>query len=323
VSLHDLIDPESRGPLAAHVAERAGFAARPLPERRALAAALDARAVPPPPAGVAIGGVTVPGPDGGGLPLRLYRPTARTGRAPVVLYVHGGGMIMGSAASDDAVAGRLCAELGAVVVSVDYRLAPEHPYPAAVRDCQAALDWTQAHADGLDADPDRLAVVGGSAGGGLALATALLARDRGRPAARLVLAMYPMIDDRGTTASSREILDLGAWDRPANQEAWGWYLGGRPADPYAAPARATDLAGLPPTFLDVGTLDLFRDEDVEFAGRLLRAGVPTELHVYPGAYHASEHLAPAADLSRRMWAARLAALRRALHPAPVPAPAGG
>jgi acetyl esterase/lipase len=313
VSLHALIDPESRGPLAAHVAERTGYGELSLAQRRAVAAAADAARVPPPPAGVAISVVTIPGPDGDDLPLRLYRPPP--GPAPVVLYVHGGGMIMGSAASDDAVAGRLCAELGALVISVDYRLAPEHPYPAALRDCRAGLDWAVGHAAGLGADAGRLALVGGSAGGGLVLGTALAERDRGRPAARLVMALYPMIDDRGVTPSSHEVVDLGAWDRAANQEAWAWYLGGRPADPYAAPARATDLAGFPPTFIDVGTLDLFRDEDVDLAARLLRAGVPTELHVHPGAYHASEHLAPDAALSRRIWSLRLAALDRALRPA--------
>jgi len=149
-------------------------------------------------------------------------------------------------------------------------------------------------------------------GGGLAIATALLARDRGFPAVCFQMPIYPMIDDRNETASSYEISDIGSWDRAGNIEAWNWYLGEGQADLYAAPARAEDLAGLPPTFIDVGTVDLFRDEDIEFAMRLMQAGVPTELHVHPGAYHDSEGLAPEAPLSRRIWEHRIAALRRAL-----------
>ena len=121
-----------------------------------------------------------------------------------------------------------------------------------------------------------------------------------------------MIDDRNETASSREIVDIGIWDRAGNVEAWGWYLGGRPADQYAAPTRAVDVSGLPPHFIDVGDRDMFHDEDVEFAGRLEAAGVPVELHVYPGAYHASEVFAPTAALSQQIWAARIAAMQRAL-----------
>jgi acetyl esterase/lipase len=128
-----------------------------------------------------------------------------------------------------------------------------------------------------------------------------------------VMAPYPMLDDRNETASSREITDIGVWDRPTALQAWSWYLGGQPADEYAAPARADDLAGLPPTFIDVGELDMMRDEDAAFALRLTRAGVPTEFHLYPGAYHASEIIAPEAALSRRIVATRLAALHRWLQ----------
>ena len=124
--------------------------------------------------------------------------------------------------------------------------------------------------------------------------------------------IYPMIDDTNTTASSMEITDVGIWDRDANLEAWGWYLGGNEADQYAAPARAQDLSGLPPAFIDVGTADLFRDEDIAFAQRLMQTGVPCELHIHPGAYHASETFAPDAALSRRIRALRMDALRRAL-----------
>ncbi|GAA3342217.1 hypothetical protein GCM10020358_36420 [Amorphoplanes nipponensis] len=186
------------------------------------------------------------------------------------------------------------------------------PHPAPVEDCYAGLVWTAAHAAELGIDPDRLALYGGSAGGGLAIATALIARDRGGPALRFMMPIYPMIDDRNETASSHEITDIGIWDRAGNIEAWDWYLGGKEADQYAAPARAEDLTGLPPAFIDVGAVDLFRDEDIAFAQRLMAAGVPTELHVHPGSYHAAETFAAEAALSRRTWALRTDALRRAL-----------
>jgi acetyl esterase/lipase len=159
---------------------------------------------------------------------------------------------------------------------------------------------------------DRLAIYGGSAGGGLTIATALVSRDRGGPSIGFLMAPYPMIDDRNVTDSSKAILDIGIWDRSGNIEAWEWYLGGKSADQYSAPTRATDLTGLPPTFIDVGDQDMFMDEDLEFAGRLKDAQVPVELHVYPGAYHASEVFAPTAELSQQIWAARVAALKTAL-----------
>lgn len=246
------------------------------------------------------------------IPVRVYRPQGRDGGSPLVFFVHGGGMVLGSLDGGDPVAVRLAGELGATVVSVGYRLAPEHPYPAAVDDCVDALAWATAQARRLGADPARLVVFGGSAGGGLALATALRCRDGGGPRPLLVMAPYPMIDHTGESHSTRTLPDLGVWDRAHNAQAWGWYLGGRPADGYAAPAHAPDVSGLPPTFLDVGTEDIFLDETVDFARRLARAGVPAELHVYPGAYHGSEDLAPDAPLSRTVWATRLAALHRAL-----------
>jgi acetyl esterase/lipase len=215
-------------------------------------------------------------------------------------------------AQSDAQAATLADSLSCVVVSVEYRLAPEHPYPAGPRDCYAGLAWMAAHADELGVDPDRIAIYGASAGGGLCIATALMARDRGGPALCFQMPIYPMIDDRNETPSSHLITDVGVWDRAANLEAWAWYLGGKEADGYAAPARCEDLSGLPPTFIDVGTLDLFRDEDLAFAARLVQAGVPPELHLHPGAYHASEGFAPNAALSRRIVATRNDALRRAL-----------
>ena len=222
---------------------------------------------------------------------------------------HPGAVVITAAALTAAM---LCAEIGTVVVSVEYRLAPEHPPPAPVEDCYAGLVWTADNAAALGIDPDRLAIYGGSAGGGLTLGTALLARDRQGPALRFIMPIYPMIDDTNTTASSHEIVDVGIWDRAGNVEAWEWYLGGKPADQYAAPTRAADVSGLPSTYIDVGTVDLFRDEDIAFAQRLMQAGLACELHVNPGSYHASETFAPDAALTRRIWAMRIDALRRAL-----------
>jgi acetyl esterase/lipase len=246
------------------------------------------------------------------LVVRIYKPADISGSLPGIFFIHGGGMIMGSIETDNLRAAMLCETIQSIVVSVEYRLAPENPYPAPVQDCYEALVWMSKNATELGFDTDRLAIVGGSAGGGLAIATALMARDQEFPKLSFQMANCPMIDDRNETPSSKEITDVGIWDREANIEAWGWYLGGKTADEYAAPARAIDLSGLPPTFIDAGELDLFRDEDIEFSIRLLHAGVTTELHVYPGAYHASESFAPEAELSKQIWTNRIKALKRAL-----------
>jgi len=229
--------------------------------------------------------------------------------------MHGGGMIVGNLDADNVLLSEYVEQIGCVAVSVEYRLAPENPHPAPVEDCYAGLVWTVEHADELGIDATRLAIGGGSAGGGLAAGTALLARDRGGPALCYQMLVYPMLDDRNTTPSSYEITDLGIWDRAANIGGWQALLGGQAGtegvSPYAAPARATDLSGLPPAFIDVGTADLFRDEDIDYAQRLMRAGVPVELHVYPGAYHAFE-FALTARLTQTAHALRTAALKQAL-----------
>jgi acetyl esterase/lipase len=186
------------------------------------------------------------------------------------------------------------------------------------------LTWTAEEADKLGIDRDRIGLYGGSAGGCLAIGTALLARDRGGPPIVFLMTPYPMLDDRNETPSSHAILDFGVWDRAANLEAWRCVLGdaagGEDVSPYAAPARASDLAGLPPTYIDVGDLDLFRDEDVAFALGLMEVGVPTELKVYPGVVHGGEAFAPRSRVSARILADRWEALRRALHPAVDDAP---
>ncbi len=214
---------------------------------------------------------------------------------------------------------RICEELGVLVVSTDYRKAPEHPHPAQVDDCYAALCWMSDNATSLDFDPGRLAIFGGSAGGNLALATALKARDLAGPALSYVVALYPMVDHRNIASSAPEFTATWPWDRRANVEAWEWFLAGQEPDGYAAPLHAEDLAGLPPTFIDVGTADLFLDENLALAQRLLAAGVSTELHVYPGVYHAAELYAPDAEVARHMWAVRFRALRGALG---LPVPTG-
>jgi acetyl esterase/lipase len=315
MSRRHLIDPEAAVPLDGLLAALpGGFNAVPdIVQRRAtVEAMLSAIEVPENP-NVTREDRTVPGPMGEpDVTVRIYRPRSATGTLPGIYFIHGGGMVLGNVAGEDPTATMLCDQVGAVVVSVEYRLAPEHPHPAPVEDCYAGLRWTAGNAAELGIDPDRLALYGGSAGGGLVIATAMIARDRGGPPLRFMMPIYPMVDDRNETESSHEITDIGIWDRAANIEAWAWYLGGKEADQYAAPARAEDLTGLPPAFIDVGTVDMFRDEDIAFAQRLMAAGVPTELHVHPGSYHAAETFAADAALSRRTWALRVDALRRAL-----------
>jgi acetyl esterase/lipase len=315
MSRRDLIDPESRQPLDQLLAVMpGGFNAIPdIVARRDFAAQMLAAIEMPPNENVTHEDRVVPGPEGApDISVRIYRPVNASGSLPGVYFIHGGGMILGNVEGESAVAEQVCEQVGAVVVSVEYRLAPEHPHPAQSEDCYAGLVWMARNAAELGFDPDRLAVYGGSAGGGLTIAVVMLARDRGFPAIRFQMPIYPMIDDTNETASSHEITDVGVWDRLANIEAWQWYLGGGKADQYAAPTRAEDLSGLPPAFIDVGTVDMFRDEDIAFAMRLMQAGVPTELHVNPGAYHASEVIAPQAELSRRIWERRFDALRRGL-----------
>jgi acetyl esterase/lipase len=315
MSRRDLIDPECRVPLDGLLeALPGGFNSIPdiVARRATVQQILSSMEVPENP-NVTTEDRVVPGPEGEpDISVRIYRPAGATGTLPGIYYIHGGGMVLGDVAGEDIAATMLCEQVGAVVVSVEYRLAPEHPHPAPVEDCYAGLRWMTDNTGDLGVDADRIAVYGASAGGGLTIATALLARDRGGPAIRFMMPIYPMIDDRNETASSQEITDIGIWDRAGNIEAWAWYLGGKPADEYAAPARAVDVSGLPPAFIDVGTVDLFRDEDIAFAQRLMAAGVPCELHVYPGSYHAAETFAPDAALSRRIWASRIDALRHAL-----------
>ena len=315
MSNHDRIDPESLVPLQGLLAAMpGGFNAIPdIVTRRATLDGMLAMMTAdlPPNPNVVLEDRIIAGP-GGDLPIRIYTPAQGSGPRAGVLYIHGGGMVLGNLETDHLSAVMLCETLGVVLVSVDYRLAPEHPAPAAIDDCFAALVWMAQNAESLGVKSDRLCVYGGSAGGGLAIATALMTRDHDGPSLHFVMAPYPMIDDRHETASSKQITDVGIWDRAGNVEAWDWYLGGQPATQYSAPARAMDLSGLPSMYIDVGDVDMFHDEDVEFVGRLKAAGVPVEFHVHPGSYHASEVFAPMAALSAKIWGLRIAAMQKAI-----------
>ena len=260
----------------------------------------------------------IPGPAGDpDVHVRVYHPSPRPVLLPALLWIHGGGYVLGDVEGDDAVARQLAKAVDCVVVSVDYRLAPEHPFPAPAEDCYAALTWLARQAGQLGVNPDRLAIGGASAGGGLTAGLALLARDRGEVRACFQLLIYPMIDDVNLTPSSHAITDPRVWNRRSNLLGWRAYLGREPGgggvSPYAAAARAVDLAGLPPAYLPVGTLDLFLDENIDYSQRLMQAGNAVELHVYEGAYHGFNLVAPEADVSRRCISGYEAALRRALH----------
>ena len=221
--------------------------------------------------------------------LRIYRPRAASQPLPCIFHVHGGGFIGGSVAELEFLHRPLAAELDCAIVSVDYRLAPETRYPGNVEDCYAALGWAIGHAGELAIDPARLGVMGESAGGGLAAALALLARDRGEYRLAFQHLIYPMLDDRTCAREPHPYAGEFIWHSTNNLFGWSSLLGekpgGRDVPHYAAPARATGLGGLPPAYIATGALDLFVDEDIDYAQRLIRAGVPTELHVWPGAYH--------------------------------------
>ncbi|MFI6349976.1 alpha/beta hydrolase [Streptomyces sp. NPDC050560] len=271
--------------------------------------------------GTEISHTHAPGGNGGPpVPLRIYRPEGATGPLPALLSLHGGGFVLGSPDADHELSLRLCRELPAVVVAVDYRLAPEHRFPAALDDCYAALCWLAAHATGLGADPARIGIWGDSAGGGLAAGVALLARDRSGPAIRLQHLHSPALDDRLATLSARRFTDTPVWNRRNAWLSWQRYLGpGVPGSSgvtgYAAPARSADLAGLPPAYIAVMEFDPLHDEGVDFAGALAAAGVRVDLRSYPGTFHGCAAVAHSA-VARRITDEALGALREGLGPLP-------
>ncbi|GMU63375.1 MAG: esterase [Myxococcaceae bacterium] len=234
---------------------------------------------------------------------------------PVLLWIHGGGYVFGAAKQDDLLCARFAQRLGVTVVSVDYRLAPEHPFPAPLKDCFAAYDFVQREAADLQLDSSRVIIGGASAGGGLAAALALLLHDRRRPAPLLQLLVYPMLDDRTVLRVVDDRLHR-LWDSRSNRLGWSRYLGREPGAPdvtdHAAPARRQELRGLAPAWIGVGTLDLFHDEDVAYAARLGAAGVPTSVELVEGAYHGFDLVQAKAPVSQRFFDAKVEAMGRAL-----------
>jgi acetyl esterase/lipase len=259
---------------------------------------------------------TLPGFEGGEIDATVFARDGHAGAGPGIVRFHGGGMVMGSRFAGISQTLTWVERFDAVCVTVDYRLAPEHPDPGPVEDCYATLVWTVEHAGELGIDAERIVVSGPSAGGGLAAGVALLARDRGGPALLGQMLVSPMLDDRNDTVSAHQIDGVGVWDRSSNDTGWNALLGVRrgtdAVSVYAAPARAIDLAGLPPAFVECGSAEVFRDEDVAYASGLWAAGSQAELHVWPGAFHASDQLAPSARLSQEMTAARDAWMARLL-----------
>ncbi|KUH82298.1 MULTISPECIES: alpha/beta hydrolase [unclassified Mycobacterium] len=246
-----------------------------------------------------------------GVGVRLYRPTGGSLTGPALLWIHGGGFLIGHPGQDDQLCRRFARRLGVTVASVDYRLAPEHAYPTPLEDCYSALTWLAALPS---VDPDRIAIGGASAGGGLAASLALLARDRGEVAPAAQLLVYPMLDDR--TVHRRGLDNPGhrLWNQSSNKFGWTAYLGD--ADPaVAVPARREDLAGLPPAWVGVGDLDLFHDEDLAYAERLKAAGVPCDVEVVEGAFHGFDGILPKASVSQQFFDSQCAMLQRALAPA--------
>jgi acetyl esterase/lipase len=264
--------------------------------------------------------VTVEDVDEGGASLRLYRPKSLTGPAPALVWLHGGGYIIGQPEQDEAMTIAFVRALGITVAAARYRLAPEHQAPAAVKDAYAALKWLHGNAERLNVDPARIAIGGASAGGGLAASLALYAHDQKdvRPAFQLLV--YPMVDDRTVTRTDQDLRFVRVWTAGSNAYAWSVYLGHAPGaastSPYAAAARREDLSGLPPAWIGVGTNDLFHDEDVAYAKRLQAAGVPCELYVVPGAFHGFDAIFRGAPVTKAFFDEQARVLRQALFPHP-------
>lgn len=252
--------------------------------------------------------------------VKVYEPKNRSKtKLPAVFWIHGGGYLLGHPDGDDGLCERIVLGVNCVVVSIDYRLAPEHIFPAAIEDCYAGLKWTVDNAEAFKIDTSRVAIAGASAGGGLTAALALMVRDKGEVEVAFQMPLYPMIDDRNITPSSYEITEENlpkAWNREANLLAWSMYLGDNISgdiSPYAAPTRAKDLTGLPPTYTCVGQLDPFRDETIEFVARLAQAGVPVEFHLYPGCFHGFDSVFSDAKVSKRANSEYINALAQNLN----------
>lgn len=317
MDLRTQLDPELVEPLAnIEAATGGGFSLRDIAATRAMVAEMITaiKAEAPPIEGVTSEDTTIPSEDGN-VPVRLYRPTGARAPLPTLLWMHPGGYVIGSIELDDLMARQLAKDVQCAVASVEYRLAPEHPYPAPLEDCYAVLEWLSRDSRRLGLDRDRIAVGGSSAGGGLAAGLALLARERGglRPCFQLLI--YPAINDHNIEQTSTTVPENLFWSRENALIGWRAYLNGKQASTdVPAPAaawRAQDLSRLPPTFIAVGALDMFVPDCLGYAERLIGAGVATELHLYPGAFHAFDAFAPMAQVSQSFVAHRNAALRRA------------
>ncbi|MEM7127767.1 MAG: alpha/beta hydrolase [Chloroflexota bacterium] len=260
-----------------------------------------------------------PDEQGGGpeVLVRIYQPESRPDTLPALLWIHGGGYVLGTMEGDDLKAKALALSLNCVVASVEYRLAPEHPFPAPVEDCYAALKWLADNTGEFGINPARIAIGGASAGGGLAAGLGLMARDRTEVDVCFQLLIYPMLDDTNVAQAGPDAPDAPVWTRANNLIGWRSYLGQEPGSDgvsaYAAPFRAKDVGGLPPTYIGVGTPDLFRDEDIAYAQRLIAAGVPTELHVYVDGFHGFDNLVAESDTAQRFTAEYTQLLARVLH----------
>ncbi len=314
--LEDHLDDDHRAVLAALPTDLLDLSDIGMARSR-LAGLFDMMPAPELPASIDISEVEAAAIDGEpSVRLKLYQPSDRDVSAPALLWIHGGGMVLGDADQDDASCAAMADDLGAVVASVDYRLAPEHPYPGPLNDCYTGLCWLADSAADLGVDPRRIGIGGASAGGGLAAGLALRARDSGGPRICYQHLVYPMLDDRNKTPSSEAITDSRVWNRSANRTGWDAYLGPLRDDEipiYAAPGRAVDLSGLPPTYLPVGSLDLFLDENLVYGQRLLQAGVATEIRVYAGAFHGSNAFVPDSEISLRWRRDASEAMRRGLE----------
>lgn len=275
-------------------------------------------AAAPPIEGIDISVQEAPYPDGSfNVPLRIYRATGNTETLPVMYWMHGGGYVLNRAEDDDPVASYLALALNCVVVSVDYRLAPENPFPIPMEDCYVGLKWTYDSAETLGIDPARIVIGGQSAGGGLTAGLAQMTRDRGEVPLLYQLLVYPMLDDRNLEQASDTVDDTYVWSRESNLLGWRYYLGQEPGTEntplYAAPGRTEDLTNLPPAYMYLGDIDLFMAEDLDYASRLIQAGVLTEVHVYPGGVHAFDNLGATTALAQRCIADRDRTLKAVMH----------
>jgi acetyl esterase/lipase len=268
-------------------------------------------------AGVIADDVLVPSLDGKhSIRIRVYRPDSVQRPVPAMLWIHGGGFVMGDSEEDQNNNIALVREAGIAVASVNYRLAPAHPFPAPVEDCYAALQWLHIEAKALGVLPDRIAIGGASAGAGLAAGVALMAHDRNQIPLAFQLLIYPMLDDRTALRTDVDMSGARLWNNKCNRFGWSSYLqkppGSADVSPYAAPGRRENLSGLPRTWIGVGTLDLFHDEDLLYAKRLAESGVACERRVVEGAYHAFDLFSPKADVVRQFRQSYVSAMKRAL-----------